>query len=119
MMPAQLDLFAVPPPVRMPYRRDMVDERPENVEVLRKEYCGGRLCIELAEHTDGRWMWSASYMTPTDGNCYAVMAKWGKFADTRQDALVNGVLELRTKLRQSTYGLREWMRSWLDQVVRT
>ena len=51
--------------------------------------------IELHQHTDGRWMWSASYsLLNCSGSGYKVGPKWGRFAATRQDALRAAVDEL-------------------------
>lgn len=39
--------------------------------------------VELHQHADGLWMWSVSSV----GSSYKVGPKWGKFAQTRDDAL--------------------------------
>lgn len=46
--------------------------------------------IELHPHDDGLWMWSAS----SAGGGYRVGVKWGKFAETRDDAAHYAAREL-------------------------
>lgn len=55
--------------------------------------------IELHRHTDGLWMWSVSWNADMGGGGYRVGAKWGKFAETRDDALYYACCELETRVR--------------------
>lgn len=87
----QADLFA-PAPV---LTRERVDPKgsvlPEgaDVEVIAwgdfSKHRGIRL--EIAQHSDGRWMWSASTLTPAWGASYRIGPKWGQFAQSRADAI--------------------------------
>jgi hypothetical protein len=43
--------------------------------------------IQLCQHTDGLWMWSSSTYFMGGGRTYRVGPKWGRFADTRDEAL--------------------------------
>jgi hypothetical protein len=117
-MTAQLDLFSsAPKQLRAVYADDMRRPAPETVERIIKQHATGRLVIELAQHDDGQWMWATQHQTPTEGNSYAVMPKWGNFADCRNEALHMAVMELRTRLERTEYGLRMWAASWLQQVA--
>lgn len=85
----QLNLFSCLEPVlhQEPVRPDWrvcteseIDERI----ALR----GRRVSLEIELARDGnRWFFSTSFSGPTGGYCYAVGRKWGKYADTRADAL--------------------------------
>jgi hypothetical protein len=55
--------------------------------------------IELHKHTDGLWMWSTGWDTKSRGHRYRVGPKWGKFAETRDDALFYAVKELEQDLK--------------------
>lgn len=57
-----------------------------------------RAQIEVHCHDDGMWMWSASFMADSEGSSYRVGPKWGKFAETREDALFFAVEELESRL---------------------
>jgi len=54
--------------------------------------------IELHRHENGLWMWSASWHCDNCGSSYRVGPKWGKFAETRDDALFYAVRELTAAL---------------------
>lgn len=43
--------------------------------------------IELAQHADGRWMWSVSWQIGTSGSGYRIGPKWGRFAPSRAEAI--------------------------------
>jgi hypothetical protein len=59
--------------------------------------------IELHEdRASGLWMWSTSWNTGASGQTYRVGPKWGKFADTREDALHWACVELRDRLARET-----------------
>lgn len=58
-----------------------------------------RARIELHLHSDGLWMWSVS--VAGDGGCgggYKVGPKWGRFAESRDDALAFAIAEARAKI---------------------
>lgn len=55
--------------------------------------------IELHRHDNGLWMWSTSYNADMSGGGYRVGAKWGKFAETRDDALFYACCEIESNLR--------------------
>lgn len=52
------------------------------------------ITIELAQHTDGLWMWSTSIYGSKSGYGYRLGPKWGKFARTRNDAIIAACNEL-------------------------
>lgn len=54
--------------------------------------------IELHQHIDGTWMWSASFNAGGRGHSYRVGPKWGRFAATRDDALRLAVKEIEDRL---------------------
>lgn len=58
-----------------------------------------RARIELHQHTDGLWMWSASFHCDNFGGGYRVGAKWGRFAQTRDDALFYAASEIEESLK--------------------
>lgn len=43
-------------------------------------------------------MWSTGWMCDSAGGSYRVGAKWGKFAETREDALFYAVQEIEQRL---------------------
>lgn len=45
-------------------------------------------------------MWSTNMQTETRGGGYKVGEKWGKFAETRDDALHYAINELRERLAE-------------------
>lgn len=63
--------------------------------------------IEVHPHTDGTWMWSTSVSTYGEdgqgGHSYRVGPKWGKFANTREDAIYWAAREIEEFInRKST-----------------
>lgn len=60
-----------------------------------------RARIELHPH-DGLWMWSVSYNCSGFGGGYKVGVKWGRFAETRDDALFYAVAEIEAGLARHT-----------------
>jgi len=51
--------------------------------------------VELARHTDGRWMWATKYSLKDGSGCsYRVGPKWGQFTADRQTALHEALREL-------------------------
>lgn len=57
-----------------------------------------RARVELHRHTDGLWMWSASWHANGSGSGYKVGPKWGRFAETRDDALHYAVGEIEIRI---------------------
>lgn len=53
--------------------------------------------IEIAQHDDGLWMWSARSMIRTGYSGYRVGPKWGKFARTREDAIAAACNEIEAR----------------------
>jgi hypothetical protein len=93
--PAQLDLFAAlhPPPVLEPVDPDgpVVAGAPDiTLRLPHPRYAWDLARIQLHEHEDGRWMWSAS----TTGGGYKVGPKWGRFAATQADAMRHAAREV-------------------------
>lgn len=96
---SMLDLMEPPPALMI----EPVDANGPVIQGDPQEYLflprHGNACplaeIELHQHTDGRWMWSASYgLLNGSGRSYKVGPKWGRFAATRHDALRAAVDEL-------------------------
>jgi len=88
----QLDLFAGlrSPAILMPVIADGEVIQGDIDEILRlphKRLAWDTATIELHQHTDGRWMWSTGWNLDWQGSGYRVGPKWGKFAETRDDAL--------------------------------
>lgn len=52
------------------------------------------ITIEVAQHTDGLWMWSASGSIGTGYWGYRVGPKWGKFTGSREDAITAACNEI-------------------------
>lgn len=70
------------------------------------------ISIELAQHDDGRWMWSASIHHRSGyGRSYRVGPKWGNFAASRQAALIAAIAECRERQRYLPSGADEWLDS--------
>ena len=75
------------------------------------------VAIELAQHTDGLWMWATHTHFANGGGGYRVGPKWGKFADTRDEALWAACYEIKERLA----GKRDdpkviAMIDWLDEL---
>lgn len=71
--------------------------------------------IELHRHDNGLWMWSTGWNCDNGGGGYRVGPKWGKFAQTRNDALFYAVRELTARFaRKESLASNEilaWARS--------
>lgn len=72
--------------------------------------------IEVHRHSDGTWMWSASFMADSEGSSYRVGPKWGKFAETREDALFFAVEELEQRLGRKTSADTALILKWLHAL---
>lgn len=119
----QLDLFSAParPLIILPVDKDgpVIRDRDQIDEILTLQYPQRpRGCawaeIELHRHTDGLWMWAKNCSDNVgNGGGYRVGPKWGKFAETREDALAAAKDELRRAVasHQNTYGnaVRRWL----------
>lgn len=71
--------------------------------------------IELAQHTDGTWMWGISYCFADGcGGGYRVGPKWGKFADTRGEAIWAACRELKERIAAGQH--TEELVNWLDEL---
>lgn len=73
--------------------------------------------IELHRHTDGKWMWSTSFQCGDHGNSYRVGPKWGKFAETRDDALFYACAELRSKMEIEKHADAKLILSWASSTA--
>ncbi|HEV7436126.1 MAG TPA: hypothetical protein VGO22_14795 [Pseudorhizobium sp.] len=57
-----------------------------------------RARIEIHQHRDGTWMWSTRWQCESEGGGYRVGEKWGKFAESREDALFYAAQEIEQRL---------------------
>lgn len=77
--------------------------------------------IQLAQHTDGLWMWSTSTYFMNGGRTYRVGPKWGNFADTRDEALHAACNEIRDGIEgprsPAPKGDIRPITQWLDSLV--
>lgn len=69
--------------------------------------------IDIAQHTDGRWMWGYHYDHDTAGCGYAPLPKWGNFADSEAMALHCAVWEMFAELRDVQNSGASEIRAWL------
>lgn len=100
----QLSLFDTlrSPAIRKPVvpHGGVVQGEPDAVYRLRHpRLAWDRATIELHQHTDGLWMWSASFYCDNYGGSYRVGPKWGRFAQTRDDALFYAASEIEDRLK--------------------
>lgn len=72
--------------------------------------------IELHRHDDGLWMWSASWHCDSCGHGYRVGPKWGKFAQTRDDALFYAVREITSRLEGKDSPEAKQILKWLASL---
>lgn len=68
--------------------------------------------IELHLHTNGLWMWGVDYHVESHGGGYRVGPKWGKFAETIDDALHYAVDELLTRIIDDKSAEATRVRTW-------
>lgn len=88
----QLSLFDAlhAPPVRLAVNGDgpvVQGDADEELQLRHPRMAWDRARIQLHRHHGGRWMWSASWHCDGCGCGYQVGEKWGRFAETRDDAL--------------------------------
>jgi hypothetical protein len=66
--------------------------------------------IQIAQHTDGTWMWATQTHSTWSGRGYRIGPKWGKFAPTRQDAIAAACNEIEAQ------GPDQGVIDWLDSL---
>jgi hypothetical protein len=69
--------------------------------------------IEIHRHANGLWMWSISSMADMSGGGYRVGPKWGKFAETREDALFYACEEMLQRLGEKITSDVHLIRNWV------
>jgi hypothetical protein len=99
----QLGLFDVirRPPIKKPvdpYGPVLQSEPDYTFRLKHPRMAWDRAKIEIHRHHDGSWMWSTSRYCDNAGGGYRVGEKWGKFAETREDALFYAVTEIEQRL---------------------
>lgn len=72
--------------------------------------------IELHQHLDGQWMWSVSFNAGNHGAGYKVGPKWGKFAESKSDALFYASNELRFRLGDKNDRETKLILEWLNSL---
>lgn len=111
----QLDLFPTSP---------ALSHEAETLELMRphKWAHGGEVelalvSIELVPH-DGKWMW-ASCLNSHNGSSQGSKAlpKWNRFADTKTEALMEGVDQVRAFIHRATELEQQRITAWLSQQV--
>ena len=98
---SQLALFAAP------------DDGPPLLEYGEVGKTYPLIRIQLAQHTDGRWMWAVSISGPVSGYGYAPNPKWGKFASSRGGAVEGARQEAAAYLKEP--GDKQAMK-WLEAL---
>lgn len=69
--------------------------------------------IEIHRHHDGLWMWSTKHSADMGGGGYRVGAKWGKFAETREDALFYACEEMLQRIGDKSTPDLQLIRKWV------
>ena len=118
----QLNLFdalRAPPTVRPvdPYGDVIQSEPHERLATTSKRYAWHHAVIELHQHVDGMWMWSVSFRCGDHGGGYRVGPKWGKFAETRDDALFYACAELRAYIRDNNHSDAKLIQHWSETIL--
>lgn len=73
--------------------------------------------IELAPH-EGKWMWSSSLKSHNgSGQGGKALPKWGKFADTKVEALLQGVEDVQAFMHRATETEQQRIIVWLSELV--
>ncbi|MDX0548558.1 hypothetical protein GOC81_22860 [Sinorhizobium medicae] len=98
----QLSIFhTLPrPPIRVPvdpYGPVLKDEPDFVYTLAHARMAWNRAEIEIHRHENGLWMWSTEWNCDNGGRGYRVGAKWGKFAETHEDALFYAASETKTR----------------------
>lgn len=121
----QLGLFDAlrRPPIRVSVAANgpVVRDEPDfTFRLKHPRYAWDRAEIEVHRHDDGLWMWSTSFNADMGGNGYRVGAKWGKFAETREDALFYACEELQEKVAgrdtADIFLIRKWVAALKDDA---
>lgn len=117
-MMQQLGLFDAlrRPPVRIAVDADgpVVRDDPDfTFRLPHPRMAWDRAEIKIHRHTDGLWMWSTSHHADMGGGGYRVGAKWGKFAETREDALFYACEELERHLGDRDTADVALIRKWV------
>lgn len=74
-------------------------------------------CIELAQHTDGQWMWGVQLNATNGGFGWRVGPKWNRFAPTKSRARLEAIADLMLSLhkhgltRQEVGKIQAWVRA--------
>lgn len=117
----QLGLFDAVrmPPVRVAVERDgpVLQTDPDfTFRLPHPRYAWDRAEIEVHRHIDGLWMWSASYNADLGGSGYRVGPKWGRFAQTREDALFYACEEIVSRLHEKATADALLILKWADAL---
>ena len=112
----QIDLFCPP---------QGLSQSSEMLEILRPiRWANGErgavalVRIELVPSKDDRWMWGTT-LNSQNGmqRSYRAMEKWGKFAATKPEALMEAVDELRAILDGATVEEQLRIKAWLGGLI--
>lgn len=117
----QLGLFDAlrAPPIILPVDPDgllIQGEVDERLCLRHPRLAWDRAEIEIHRHDDGLWMWSASWHCEMCGSGYRVGPKWGKFAESRDDALFYAISEIREGLSELHSRDADAIRQWLERL---
>lgn len=75
------------------------------------------VAIELVPH-QGRWMWATRLNSLNgSGQGSKALPKWGKFADTKAEALLAGADEVRTFMHRATELEQKRIAEWLSEMA--
>lgn len=73
--------------------------------------------IRLKPH-ESQWMWAISFCSRNgSGQCYAPLPKWGKFADSRAEAMEHAVEEVRAAMNRATPDERLRIVQWCGELL--
>jgi hypothetical protein len=117
----QLNLFAAirQPPVMLSVNVDgpVLQTEPDlTITLPHPRMAWDRARLEIHRHTNGLWMWSASFQIENQSASYRVGEKWGKFASTKSDAIFYAVEELESKLTGHSSDDAKRIRDWLITI---
>ncbi|MDX0541657.1 hypothetical protein GOC59_18915 [Sinorhizobium medicae] len=117
----QLNLFDTRrgPPIRVPVDPNgpVLQGEPDFVYTLaHPRMAWNRAEIEIHRHENGLWMWSTEWNCDIGGRGYRVGAKWGKFADTREDALFYAACEIEDALRDKPGKEAVLILNWINSL---
>jgi hypothetical protein len=111
----QIELFSSAPPI---------SAEPELLVLMRlqKWAHGGQsdvalTSIEVVPHA-GRWMWAACLDSRSGaGQGAKALAKWGQFADTKHEAILRSVDEVRVFMHRANAEEQLHISQWLGGVL--